>query len=83
MVWEGFIIKCRWEEDEGMNMQMDYFPGREESRCKGPLVGHLLQLWNAQRWPVWLQQRAKCEFKVWLGGGGGQSRRTVLALARV
>ena len=28
-------------------------------------------------------ERAKCEFKVWLGGGGGQSRRTVLALARV
>ena len=50
MVWEGFIIKCRWEEDEGMNMQMDYFPGREESRCKGLEAGEAGTQRTSQLW---------------------------------
>lgn len=49
VAWEGFIIKCRWE-DEGMSMQMDFFPGREETRCKGPGAGEAGTQRTGQLW---------------------------------
>lgn len=61
MVWEGFVIKCRWEEDKGISTQMDHFPGSEESRCEGPEAGEAGTRRTGQLWPGWgLDQKAGC-----------------------
>ena len=96
VLWEDVRGKYNiWEGREGASeettQEVNQVKGekslsfQEESRYKGPVLGDLLQLWDAQRRPVWLEQReqsvsSKCGWEVvgvrveglcWLGKGLG------------